>query len=85
MGSYTLDDWDPFFSTTACEIEGPPWPPPPTVEGLRGLLASFPPPLNDGAAALVMVGKLTLRIDEMQRRIEALEICVRDAQPGEKR
>ena len=68
-----------FETTTACEIEGPPWPPPPTVEGLRGLIASFPPPLNDGTAAMIMVGRLMVRIDEMQRRIEALEICVREA------
>ncbi len=59
--------------TYACEIEGPPWPPPPTLEGIRDLLASFPPPMNDGTAAMIMAGRLMLRVDDLERRLRALE------------
>lgn len=67
-----------FEGTYAAEIEGPPWPPPPTTKSMlqeiESFVARFPPMFpSDGQLAMIAVGRLMVRVDELEKRVKQLE------------
>lgn len=67
-----------FPSTFAAEVEGPPEPPS-TLDSILGALQQFPLLPNYGEQALLLAGKLWVKVGDLERRLKSLEASAKES------